>query len=146
MLLATMPPKRQGSDSTTKNKRQNHSLAAVWTVKDIELLIDVLHSIWCSTDDNSASFKPQAWTLVAEALEETHSKGGVKDARSCKDKWKTVSSYHLEVPSNLRPPCSSRSNLRPADVFRMSLGSAGARITVAKHQTWTRRRGRNGRP
>lgn len=89
-----MPPKRRSSDETTTNKRQNHSLAAAWTVKDIELLVDVLHTLrrTHSTDDNSASFKPQAWHIVADALKSTHSKGGPKDARSCKDKWKMVSS------------------------------------------------------
>jgi hypothetical protein len=94
-----MPAKRQSSDSTTKNKHRNHSLAAVWTVKDIKQLIDILHTTrrTHSTDDNSASYKPQTWHIVAEALKETHTKGGIKDARSCKDKWKTVSSAQQRV-------------------------------------------------
>ena len=97
-VLAEMPPKRKPSDSTTGNKRKNRSLAAVWKVKDIEALIDVLHSIHHthSTDDNSASFKPTAWHIVAEALEKIRVAGGVKDARSCKDKWKVVSSIRTQ--------------------------------------------------
>ena len=85
-------------DSATVNKRQNQSLTAVWTVKDIEWLIDVLHSIRSthSTDDNSANYKPQAWHITTEALKKIHTKGGIKDAWSCKDKWKTVSFVHVQ--------------------------------------------------
>ena len=85
-------------DSATVNKRQNQSLVAVWTAKDIEWCIDVLHSIHHthSTNDNSASYKPQVWHITTEALKEIHTKGGIKDARSCKDKWKTVSFVRVQ--------------------------------------------------
>jgi hypothetical protein len=91
-------PQKSSSDKTTivkttTDKRKDHSLVASWTVDDIECLIDTFHAI-CrthSTDDKSASFKPQAWHIVATALKGTRSKGGEKDARSCKDKWKAAS-------------------------------------------------------
>lgn len=128
-----MPPKQKSSDSTPQNKRKNHSLAAEWTVKDIELLIDSLHELrrTHSTDDNSASFKPQAWHIIALPLEESRTKGGVKNARSCKDKWKAVSVMFSRIESLLNVQCSSRPRSKPVEDYRMSLASAGAHITAA---------------
>ena len=91
----TMPSNPQPAvDSAMPNKRKNRALAAEWTASDIELLIDTLHGLCRThgTDDHSASFKPQAWHIVAKNIEGVRSKGGPKNAQSCKDKWKAVTS------------------------------------------------------
>jgi len=100
------------------NKRKNHNLAAEWTTEDIEVLINTLYDIRLThgTDKNSSSFKPQAWRIVADALEKVHTKGGPKNARS-----NTVTD-------------SSRSSLKPADDSKMSLVSGGVHTTDARRK------------
>ena len=93
----------QANKNQPESKRKNKSEAAKWYPDDVEALINTLYTNLDKyrTDENSASFKPAVWTVVAAKLAELHDaqpekdekdkgKGGPKTARACSDKWKTV--------------------------------------------------------
>jgi hypothetical protein len=81
-----------------------------WTVEDERLLIAFVTEHKSEAGD-VGNFKEAVWEAAARLLSERRTKGGVKTAESCKNKWSRVCTMFFTMPHVHRKRCPSYSTV-----------------------------------
>jgi hypothetical protein len=86
---------------------------AAWTLADETTLINFLWDNKAVAGDGMA-FKSPTWTAAAALLMKTRTKGGAKNAASCKNKWRSpgLHAHHPLLFYQLSHPSDSYSDGR----------------------------------
>jgi hypothetical protein len=77
----------------SQSKKKERKEKARWTFDEEAKLIDVL----AESDAPNHAFKDPVFRAAAEALLGLREKGGIKDAASCRSKWKSVCTFFMRV-------------------------------------------------